>query len=365
MAVAHKTGQWTLESQKGLESLHYDANATESEQDIGPDDVLVELHAASLNYRDLVVTEGAVEGSPMEFPILPSMVPASDGAGRILKIGSAVASARPNLKPGVDVMLYMVPHVSDGELPSYDDISKGLGGHIHGTLAHRGVFHHGLVVPKPITLSYAQAATLCCSGLTAWNALMGYKGHEVKEGDWVLVQGTGGVSIAALQIALAVGAKVIATTSSDTKAERLRALGTTHILNYRSTPNWGEHAKSLTPSSRGVDHVVDVGGPTTLPESLKAIRRDGLITLAGLVGGLTGEGGVPVDIMNAMFSICVLRGVLLGSRGMLRDMVRFIDEKKVPIAHDDIEFALADANKAYERLKQQKHFAKVVIKMDH
>ncbi|RWA07904.1 hypothetical protein EKO27_g7210 [Xylaria grammica] len=357
------TGQWTLPSQTGLAALRYDPNGTKSEQDLGPDDVLVEVHAASLNYRDLAVTQGPLTSS---FPIsiTPSVIPGSDGSGRILAVGSAVATERPDLKPGADVVTHMCPDIADGVLPGIDEINNGLGGMTHGTLCRRGIFRYDALVLKPSNLSYAQAATLTCSGLTAWNALMGCKGREVKEGDWVLVQGTGGVSIAALQIAVAAGANVIATTSSDAKAERLQALGASHVLNYRITPEWGEKAKALTTNSRGVDNVIDVVGPLTLLESLKAVRRDGLITLTGLVGGVANEGQTPIDIMGALFHLCVVRGILLGTRNMLRDMVGFVEEKNVQIAIDDDKFSLEEAKSAYERLKSQKHFSKVIIGMD-
>ncbi|KAI0866796.1 hypothetical protein F4860DRAFT_3534 [Xylaria cubensis] len=356
------TGQWTLPSQDGYDALQYDPNATKSKQDLGPDDVLVELHAASLNYRDIAVTQGPIFSS-VPITIIPGLVPGSDGSGKILAIGSAVACARPELKPGVDVITYICPDIADDVLPTFDVITKGVGGMTHGTLCRRGIFRHGALVPKPSNLSHAQAATLTCSGLTAWNALMGCKGREVKQGDFVLIQGTGGVSIAALQIAVAAGASVIATTSSDAKAERLRALGASHVINYSKTPEWGEQAKVLTPGGRGVDHVVEVVGPSTLPESLKAVRRDGLVTLAGIVGGPT-EGHIPVDIMDALFQLWVVRGVLLGTRDMLRDMVQFVEEKKIQIAVDDAEFKLEDAKSAYKRLKSQKHFSKVIIKME-
>ncbi|KAI1122896.1 NAD(P)-binding protein [Nemania abortiva] len=362
--AAISTGQWTLASQNGLDGLHYDANSTKSEQDLGPNDVLVELHAASLNYRDLMVTKSPI-GNSIPIKIIPSLIPGSDGSGRILAIGSAVASARPDLKSGVDVITYICPSIADDALPGFDTVdNEGLGGATHGTLCRRGIFHHGALVRKPVNLSYAQAATLTGSGLTAWNLLIGHKGREVKQGDWVLVQGTGGVSIAALQIAVSAGANVIATTSSDAKAERLRALGASHVLNYRTTPGWGEKAKTLTPNGRGVDHVVDVVGPSTLPESLKAVRQDGVISLVGTVGGLTGEGQTPVDIMSALFHSCVVRGILLGTRDMLRDMVKYVEDKKIQIAVDDVEFKLEDAKSAYERLQSQKHFSKVIIKMD-
>ncbi|TRX94882.1 hypothetical protein FHL15_004343 [Xylaria flabelliformis] len=338
------TGQWTLPSQDGYDALLYDPNATKSEQDLDPDDVLVELHAASLNYRDIAVTQGPIFSS-VPITIIPGLVPGSDGSGKILAIGSAVARARPELKPGVDVITYICPDIAHDVLPTFDVITKGVGGMAHGTLCRQGIFRHGALVPKPSNLSHAQAATLTCSGLTAWNALMGCKGYEVKQGDFVLIQGTGGVSIAALQIAVAAGASVIATTSSDAKAERLRALGASHVINYSKTPEWGEQAKVLTPGARGVDHVVEVVGPSTLPESLKA-------------------GHIPVDIMDALFQLWVVRGVLLGTRDMLRNMVQYVEEKKIQIAVDDVEFELEDAKSAYKRLKSQKHFSKVIIKME-
>ncbi|KAI2637510.1 hypothetical protein GGS21DRAFT_489291 [Xylaria nigripes] len=174
-----------------------------------------------------------------------------------------------------------------------------MGAMTHDTLCRRGTFHHGALVPQPSNLNYAQAATLTCSMLAAWNALMGFRGHKVKEGDWALVQGTGGLSIDTLR-----------------------------------------KANALTPNGRGVDHVIDIGGPVTLPESLKAVRLDGAVLLAGLIGGLVREGEAPVDIMGAFLHICITRGVMLGTREMLRDLIRFVEEKQI------------------------QHFAKVIIKMD-
>ncbi|KAI0480553.1 NAD(P)-binding protein [Xylariaceae sp. FL0804] len=358
------SGAWTLTGRDGLDSLKYDPTATVTEQDLGPEDVLVDLRAASLNYRDLVVSS-----TPVPMPIIPSLVPGSDGAGRIIAVGSGVAARRPDLTPGRDVVTFLAPHVADDELPGFDEITAGLGNQTHGTLRRRGVFHHTALVPAPRHLSPAQAATLSCSGVTAWNALMGSPGRRpVAAGDWVLVQGTGGVSVAALQIAAAAGASVVATTSSDAKAARLRALGAAHVVNYRAAPDWGARARrEHTPGGRGFDHVVDVGGPSTLPESLRAVRRDGLVTLAGGLGGFEsgGEGGPPsVELMNALWHICSVRGVLLATRDMMRDLVAFLEEKEVQLAVDDVEFRLEDAKLAFERLRDQKHFSKVVIKME-
>ncbi|KAI1340452.1 NAD(P)-binding protein [Xylariaceae sp. FL0016] len=352
------SGSWILVSQNGLDSLEFDPKATVTEEDLGPEDVLVDLFAASLNYRELATAK--VSPTPITLPIIPHLVPGSDGSGRILATGSSVASLRPDLCVGNDVVTFMVPHIADDALPGFEDVNSGLGNQTHGTLRRRGVFHYSTLVRKPETLTHVQAATLTCSALTAWNALWGNSGRAVKPGHWVLVQGTGGVSIAALQLAVAAGAKVIAITSSDVKAERLHALGAAHVINYRTTPEWGKVAHNLTPNSHGVDHVIDVAGPTTLPQSLKAVRRDGLVTVSGVLGGM-GEGVQKVDLMSSMWNICNVRGVLLGSRDMLSDMVRFIDENKVSIAVDDMIFNFEDARDAFVRLRDQKHFSKVVI----
>lgn len=162
---------------------------------------------------------------------------------------------------------------------------------------------------------------------------------------------------------MAAGANVIAITSSEGKMERMLALGAKHVINYREQPNWGEVAKALTPGSRGVDHVVDVVGAKTMDQSLNALCLHGLITVAGMIGGPRDADRAP-DVMSALWRLCVFRGIYLGSRGMFRDMVKFMEEKEVKPAVDDVEFGLEDAKLAFERLERQQHFSKVVIKMD-
>lgn len=302
----------------------------------------------------------------------------------IVSIGSAVSGVAPSLKAGAKVVTHMVPHIPDGQLPVMTDILSGLGGQTNGTLTRYGVFHHSALVPMSEKMSFEEAATLTCSGLTAWNALMGLRGMQVKKGDWVLVQGTGGVSVAALQvsivlklssfmskkmsrltrpqIAVAAGAMVVATTSTEAKADRLRSLGASHVLNYRTEPGWGEAARKLTPEQRGFDQIVDVGGPVTLSESIKAIRVHGMITLVGFIAGLK-SGDVPVEVISALWNLCIFRGVLLGSRTMMKEMVEWLETKGVKPALDDVVFSLEDAAGAYEALEEQKHFSKVVIKI--
>ncbi|KAK8061010.1 zinc-containing alcohol dehydrogenase [Apiospora hydei] len=376
MGSAFETsGRWVLDSaQAGLSSLHFDAAAPPPVQ-LGPEEVLVRMHAASLNYRDLVIAKHTciyttlwANPPPSPSPATPNTTPGSDGSGVILAAGPSVPSDL-NLHPDARVVTHLAPHLAphpetDDTLPGFDDILAGLGQQTPGTLCRLGVFHYSALIalPDSTTMSHEAAATLTCSGLTAWNALMGMRGRQVREGDWALIQGTGGVSIAALQIAAAAGATVIATTSSDAKAERLRSLGAQHVLNYRSQADWGAQAKALTPGGRGVDHVVDIGGASTLPQSLEAIRRDGVITVVGMIGDSTNN-EIPPDAMSALYRICVYRGVLLGTRNMFKDMVQFFHDKKIEPAVDDVTFQLEDAIKAYERLEKQQHFSKVVIKM--
>ncbi|EPE25330.1 NAD(P)-binding Rossmann-fold containing protein [Glarea lozoyensis ATCC 20868] len=359
MTITHEA-RWVLDSaQKGISSLHYEESTGVIDPPLGAEDVLVEIHAVSLNYRDIAIAKGT--SNAITLPIPPGgIIPASDGAGTVLSIGSAVAASAPEFKTGTKVITHMVPYLADAQMPGFADIAAGLGQGINGTLCRRGVFHYSSLVPFAGKLTFEEAATLTCSGLTAWNAVMGFPGREVKKGDWVLVQGTGGVSLAALQIAVSAGANVIATTSSDAKMERLLALGASHALNYKTEPNWGVEAKKLTPDARGVDHVVDVGGTGTLPQSLEAVREQGLITVAGGVAGY-GEGGPAA--MSALFRLCVFRGVLLGSRDMLRDAVTWFEEKGIKPALDDVVFELEDAVKGFERLERQEHFSKVVVKI--
>jgi NADPH:quinone reductase-like Zn-dependent oxidoreductase len=160
---------------------------------------------------------------------------------------------------------------------------------------------------------------------------------------------------------LAAGANVVAITSSDAKADRLLSLGARHVINYKKHSNWGELARGFTPKGRGIDHVVDVVGATTMAESLSAVRLHGLITVAGMVGG-SGGGEQTPDVMSALWKLCVFRGIYLGSRSMFRDMVCFLEQKEVRPALDDVSFSLEDAKSAFERLEKQQHFSKVVIK---
>ena len=183
--------------------------------------------------------------------------------------------------------------------------------------------------------------------------------RALKPGHWVLTQGTGGVSIFALQFAKAAGARVIATTSSASKAETLKKLGADEVINYKETPNWGEKAKELT-GGVGVQHVVEVGGPTTMAQSLKAIAIDGVITIIGFIGGMDKNQPTFLETLN---NICTVRGILVGSRLQMQDMVNAIEANDIHPVVDEKVFELKDLKEAYEYMWDQKHFGKLTIKV--
>lgn len=249
----------------------------------------------------------------------------------------------------------------DDAFAGMDDVLPMLGQGIDGTLRSMGVFSEKALVHAPKSVDWLSAATLTCTWTTAWNILRGLKGKQAGPDSWVLVQGTSGVSIATLQVAVAMGAIVVATTSSDEKAARLKALGASHTVNYRKNPNWGRIARDLTPGKRGFDIVVDVAGNETLNQSFEAIRVDGVVYLIGAVGG----NAEPVPVFAAFMHTCIVRAILGGSRSQFNEVVRFIDEKGILPAVDDVVFGLSEAKEAYKRLQEKKHFSKVVIRIDH
>lgn len=210
-------------------------------------------------------------------------------------------------------------------------------------------------------MGWLEAGTLTCTWLTAWNLLFGVKGQEIRPGLWVLVQGTAGVSIAVLQLAVAAGATVVATTSSEEKGSRVTELGATCVVNYRTNVEWGAEARTYTPGGRGFDVVADIGGNETLPQSLAAVRVDGQVVVVGGVGDPDAQ---PVPAFSALLRTCIIRGILGGSRSDLKAVAEFIDDNGIRPAVDDVVFELAEAKDAYRRLKEKKHFAKVLIRID-
>ncbi|KAL1962368.1 hypothetical protein VTN77DRAFT_9781 [Rasamsonia byssochlamydoides] len=346
MAPAMK--QWTVKGKEnGFDEL---VLSTGSVPQVGDHDVLVKLHAAALNYRDLIIPKGLYP-----FPLKLPVVPGSDGAGEVVEVGSKVTKWKKGDKV---VTLFNQAHQFDPiDIPA---ANSGLGGVIDGTLRQYGVFNENGLVRMPTNLNFLEASTLTCAALTSWNALYGLR--QVKPGDTVLIQGTGGVSVFGVQFAKAAGAKVIATTSSSSKVEFLKKLGADHVINYKEDPNWGETARKLTHENQGVDHILDVGGPGTLEQSLKAIKFEGIISIIGFLGHTDPKGNP--TILETLSRICTVRGVYVGSRAQMEDMVRAIEANNIHPVVDKEVFTLDTAREAYEYMWQQKHIGKVTIKID-
>lgn len=235
-----------------------------------------------------------------------------------------------------------------------------LGQRTDGTLRSMGVFLDAALMHAPKFLGWLPAATLPCNWTTAWNVLFGLEGRAVGPGTWVLVQGTGGVSIATLQLSTAARATVVATTSTEEKMTRLEGLGAVKTVNYRSNPKGrGREARSFTPNERGFDIVVDICGNQTLSQSLEAVRTDGIALMVGKVA----DDADPISLSAVFMYTCIFRASLAGSRSHFRELVRYIDEKGIVPAMDDVVFELAEFKDAYRRLKDKKHFSKVVIQV--
>lgn len=231
--------------------------------------------------------------------------------------------------------LFNQGHLS-GSLDS-KTVTTGVGGTVDGTLRQYGSFAETGLVEMPASLNWLEASTLPCAALTAWNALYGLK--ALRPGDVVLTQGTGGVSIFAVQFAKAAGATVIATTSSAAKADVLKKLGADHVINYKEVPNWGEQAASLTPGREGVDHILEVGGATTMAQSLKAVKIDGVISIIGFLGGNAQEQPTFLEALN---NVCTVRGILVGSRAQFEEMNRAIEANKIKPVVDEKVFGFEE-----------------------
>jgi NADPH:quinone reductase-like Zn-dependent oxidoreductase len=322
----------------GLDNLKHEE--MEGPGDPGPGEIRVRLRASSLNYHDYIVAVGGI-------PTPDGRIPMSDGAGEVLAVGPGVTA----FAPGDAVVSTFFPNWLDGE-----PIPGGFAG-VPGDGAD-GYAREEVVAPatafthQPRGYSHAEAATLTCAGLTAWRALV-VEGR-MKAGDTVLVQGTGGVSIFALQFAKAAGATVIATSSSDAKLERLKALGADHLINYRTTPAWGAEAARLT--GGGVDHVVEIGGAGTFPESITAARIGGHISLIGVLAGFAG----PIPTVQIMGKQQRVIGITVGTRRQQLDMIRAIDANGIkPVISDH--FELARLGDAFRHQESGQHFGKIVI----
>jgi NADPH:quinone reductase-like Zn-dependent oxidoreductase len=311
----------------------------------GQGEILVRLRAASLNFRDLLTVEGKYNPKQK----LP-LVPCSDGAGEVVEIGAGVT----RVQPGDRVMTLFAQKWLAGR-PTRERLRSTLGGPLDGTLAELAVLDQDGVVRTPDHLSDEEAATLPCAAVTAWSALVTEGG--ITAGDTVLVQGTGGVSLFALQLAKLIGARVVATSSRDEKLARVRAMGADETINYREVPAWGVRARELT-GGAGVDHVVEVGGAGTLQQSLQAVRFGGTISLIGNLAGTKTE----LLLTHVFMQKIRLNGILVGDRESFEAMNRAIALHRLRPVVDRV-FPLEDSRAAFAHLAAGEHFGKICVRI--
>ncbi|HXG64099.1 MAG TPA: NAD(P)-dependent alcohol dehydrogenase [Blastocatellia bacterium] len=331
-----------IQNKFGLDSL---ALVERPEPTPGPGEALIRVRATSLNYRDLLTVEGRYNPKQP----LP-LVPLSDGVGEVVAVGEGVT----RVKVGDRVAANFSQGWIAGE-PTRDKLRASLGGPLDGMLVeYRALREEGLV-HVPEHLSDEEAASLPCAAVTAWHALI-VQGN-LKAGATVLVQGTGGVSLFALQFAVMAGARVIVTSSSDEKLERARALGASDGINYKTTPDWDKAARDLT-GGVGVDHIVEVGGAGTFAKSLRAIRIGGHISVIGNLAGNTGDLSlIPILMQNLR-----VQGVLVGSREMFEAMNRAIALHKMKPVVDKV-FPMEEARAAFEHMAAGAHFGKIAVRL--
>lgn len=309
----------------------------------GPGEVLIRLRAWSINYRDFAVASGDYFGGKLTRPAIPL----SDGAGEVEAVGDGVTA----FAPGDRVQSTFFTNWVDGPPRRSPALGDGMA---PGMLAEYVVLPETGVVPMARSLDFGQAACLPCAGITAWNALI-EGARPVQPGDKVLLLGTGGVSMLALEIARTAGAEVIATSSSDAKLEKVQALGAAHTINYKSTPEWGAYVQE---QFGGVDKVVEVGGAGTAEQSMQALGTEGEIAFIGV---LSPEGGP--NPRGLMMNAGTMRGIFVGSAAMARKLNRAIDVNGItPVIGK--RFAFEDAPKAYDHAWGPESFSKTVIELD-
>lgn len=306
-------------------------------------EVLVRVHAVSLNFRDLAMVRGRYPR-----PCYPGLIPTSDAAGEIVAVGEGVKA----FKPGDRVMGAFHPRWFGGDMPS-TVAADSYGAESDGWLCELKALSQEAVVPIPDSLSYEAACTLPCAGLTAWTALTGRT--PIRAGHSVLIQGSGGVSIFALQLAKAAGATVIATSSSAEKLARLKDLGADYLINYKDDPAWGQTAAKLT-GGRGVDAVVEIGGPGTMNQSLHASKIGGHISLIGVLTGVAGE----IATALAMSKNITIKGVTVGSRQEQEEMIAAIEANGIKPVIDST-YPLDQIAAAFAHQISQKHFGKICL----
>jgi NADPH:quinone reductase-like Zn-dependent oxidoreductase len=329
---------WRLSEAFGIDRLRLEDLPDPA---LGPRDVRVRVRAASLNYRDVLAVDRGISPRGVRLPL----VPCSDAACEVIEVGPAVS----RVQMGDRVAPIFFRRWLDGDtLPPV-----AYGSVLDGALADRLVLHEDGLVHLPQHLGDEEASTIGCAAVTAWHALVTKGG--VRAGETILVQGTGGVSIFALQFALTAGARVIATSSSDEKLERVRALGAWETVNYVTTPDWAERVRELT-GGMGVEHVVEVGGLGTMEQSFEAARPGGRVSLIGVLTGFETK----VDPHPAMLKGLCVQAIVVGSRTMFEDMNRAIAVNELRPVVDRV-FPFDEAREAFRYLQSGAHVGKVVV----
>ena len=341
------TERYVLTGPHGLDSLRRESVPLPP---LGDDDVHVRMRAWSMNYRDLAMPHGGYIAND-KVKTDPPLVPLSDGCGEVVDVGDNVR----DLAVGDRVASCFFPDWDDGEL-TREGIASALGGATDGVLARDVVLPSKAWMKVTGEHSFAEAATFPCAAVTAWQALS--LGNQAAD-QTVLLLGTGGVSIFALQLASAMGMRVIQTSSSDAKLERAIGLGATATINYRTTPQWDDEVLKLT-DGVGVDHVVEVGGAGTLEKSLRAARVSGRISLIGVLSGMPEQNPSP---MSVLFKRLTMQGIYVGSRAMFSDFLAFYERHRLQPVIDE-RFGFENVRDAYECMQNAGHFGKIVIE-DH
>ncbi|KAJ4264291.1 hypothetical protein NW762_005487 [Fusarium torreyae] len=351
MTLPQHTRAWKIRGSgpdDGSSALHWEEAVPLPK--ISEGDVVVKFHAWSINYPELAIANGTFPWLPKKVPEIPG----SDAAGEIIGVGKNVR----DLKVGDRVFPIYYPFFESGMAPNEETSDDVPGLLATGVLCEYVVFNERKLAKAPHNLSYEETASLVCSGLTAWNALYGL--NPIKPGSWVLVQGTGGVSMYAIKFALAAGASVVATTSSDAKADSLKHLGVQHVLNYKEDSTWGETARALTPRGLGFDHIIEVGGQSTIKQSFKAVARGGSIDVIGFLSGHENDPDAP-SCIQPLLNACIVRGVEVGSREQVREMVKAIEAQNIKPVLDHVTFTLHELPEVYKRVWAGKHTGKAVI----
>jgi len=326
----------------GLENL---VLVNQDSRPVGPRQVRLAMRAVSLNYRDLLMVNG--QYNPKQ--PLP-LTPCSDGVGVVTEVGAGVT----RVKVGDRVCPIFAQEWLAGD-PSREALRSTLGGPRQGTLAEEMVLDENGVVAVPGHLDDVEAATLPCAAITAWSALT--VNATVRAGDVIVAQGTGGVSIFALQLGRLLGAEVIVTSSSDEKLARAKALGATHGINYKTTPDWAKAVRDLT-GGRGADLIVEVGGAGTLAQSLKAVRPGGTVSVIGILAGRTGE----LDLAPVFMQNIRMQGVFVGHRDAFEAMNRAIAAHRLKPVVDRV-FGFEEAGAAFAHLAGATHFGKIGVRV--